>query len=149
MFINTEFYSTFWWLQKRKIDNFNLVIWLVTSPKKWWLEWTASLTIILYLKIIAISHHHKKQIAAMPTYPLNRPNGKLDMKAVTTSFLVLSVYSLVVIPLLVLILKGFYGLKKYSVLFLRLLWYSSSWMDVFIYLWRNKQQLKFFEGTSG
>ena len=70
------------------------------------------ITIILYLKIIAIFHHHKKQIE---------------------------------IPILVVVLKEIYELNKYSVLFLGLLWYSASWMDVFIYLWRNqqfRQQLK-------
>ena len=97
------------------------------------------ITIILYLKIIAVSHHHKKQIAAMPTYPLGRPDGKLDMKAATTSFLVLSVYSFVEIPVLVIVIDGLYKFNKYSVLFLRLLWFSASWMNVIIYLWRNKQ----------
>ena len=28
----------------RKIGDLKLVIWLVTSPKNWWLEWTARLS---------------------------------------------------------------------------------------------------------
>ena len=96
-------------------------------------------TIILYLKIIKVSLHHKQQIAAMPTYPAGRPDGKLDMKAATTSFLILSVYSFVEIPIQVILITGLYEFNEYSILFLRLLWFSASWMDVFIYFWRNKQ----------
>ena len=43
MFIVTESYRIFWRHETEKNGDLKLVIWLVTSPKKWWQEWTASL----------------------------------------------------------------------------------------------------------
>ena len=39
-------------LHWKKNYDLKLVIWLVTSPKKWWLEWTARLKSLLFTRLI-------------------------------------------------------------------------------------------------
>ena len=38
-------YTAYFGDLKQKSSDLKLVIWLVTSPKKWWLEWTARLSV--------------------------------------------------------------------------------------------------------
>ena len=95
-------------------------------------------TIILYGKILSIARQHARQIAAMPTFQEGRPDGKVDTKAATTFFLVISAYSLAVVPILVVITETL-EIPNYGWLFLRVLWFSVSWIDAVIYLGRNRQ----------
>lgn len=96
-------------------------------------------TIILYLKIVSIARQHAIQIAAtMPNNPEGHQGGKIDTKAATTFFLVISAYSFAVLPLMVVLIKNL-DMSVYAWLGLRQVWFSVSWVDAVIYMWRNKQ----------
>ena len=73
------------------------------------------------MKIISIARQHARQIAAMPTYPEGRPDGKVNTKAATTFFLVISAYSLVVIPIAVITIFQKLNVPDYLMMGLRVL----------------------------